>query len=63
MVARRAIPSVQVVTGGKGRVPLGHIRNSGGMALCGRPATQDQLHTWGDDRIDCGACVRVRAAG
>lgn len=60
----KSISRVQVATGGPAyRVPLGHIRSSGGMAVCGRPATQDQLHTWGDDRIDCAACVRIRAAG
>lgn len=43
-------------------VKLVHIRSAVDTARCGRPAKLEDIRTWGDDAINCEACVRAYVA-
>lgn len=39
-----------------------HLRSPADTAVCGRPAKLEDIRTWGDDDINCDACVIAYAA-
>lgn len=43
-------------------VKVVHLQSGAGTARCGRPAKLEDIRIWGDDAINCDACVRAYTA-
>lgn len=56
------VEKVSVERGPIGVDPCFHLRNPSGTAECGRPVRQAELVVWGDDRLNCAACISRRSS-